>query len=76
MTVKELIEQLQTLDPDLHVFTAGYEGGYEDVVSVGGVKEIALNVHEEWYYGKHEDADTVYYVPDKDKHTIVKGIIL
>ena len=38
MTVKELIEQLQTLDPDLHVFTNGYEGGYEDVVSVGGAK--------------------------------------
>jgi len=76
MTVKELIEQLQTLDPDLHVFTNGYEGGYEDVVSVGGAKEIALDVHTEWYYGKHEDADTSYYVPDKTKHTIVKGIIL
>ena len=76
MTVKELIEQLQTLDPDLHVFTTGYEGGYEDVVSVGGAKEIALDVHTEWYYGKHEDADTSYYVPNKTKHTIVKGIIL
>ena len=76
MTVKELIEQLQTLDPDLHVFTNGYEGGYEDVVSVGGAKEIALDVHTEWYYGKHEDADTSYYVPNKTKHTIVKGIIL
>ena len=29
MTVKELIEQLQTLDPDLHVFVRGYEGGYD-----------------------------------------------
>jgi hypothetical protein len=76
MTVQELIEQLQTLDPDLHVFTNGYEGGYEDVVSVGSAKEIALDVHTEWYYGKHEDADTSYYVPDKTKHTIVKGIIL
>jgi hypothetical protein len=76
MTVKELIEQLQTLDPDLHVFTTGYEGGYEDVVSVGAAKEIALDVHTEWWYGKHEDADTSYYVPDKDKYTIVKGIIL
>ena len=76
MTIKELIEQLQTLDPDLHVFTNGYEGGYEDVVSVGGAKEIALDVHTEWWYGKHEDADTSYYVPDKDKYTIVKGIIL
>lgn len=76
MTVKELIEQLQTLDPDLHVFTTGYEGGFEDVVQVGNVKEFALNVHEEWYYGKHEEADILYYVPDKTKYTIVKGIIL
>jgi hypothetical protein len=38
--------------------------------------EIALNVHKEWYYGKHEEADTAYYVPDKSKHTIVKGVIL
>ena len=76
MTVKELIEQLQQLDPELHVFVRGYEGGYDDVIGISNVTEIALNVHEEWYYGKHEDADTAYYVPDKDKHTIVKGIIL
>jgi len=76
MTVKELIEQLQTLDPDLHVFVSGYEGGYDDAGPVGNVVDIALNVHEEWYYGKHEEADTAYYVPDKTKYTIVKGVIL
>lgn len=76
MTVKELIEQLQTLDPDLHVFVQGYEGGYNHAGPIGNVREIALDVHEEWYYGKHEDADSDYYVPDKSKHTIVKGIIL
>jgi hypothetical protein len=75
MTVKELIEQLQQLDPDLHVFTAGYEGGYNDVY-VGEEMEIALDVHEEWYYGKHEDASTEYHVPDKSKFKIVKGIVL
>jgi hypothetical protein len=75
MTVKELIEQLQQLDPDLHVFTAGYEGGYNDVY-IGEEMEIALDVHEEWYYGKHEDASTEYHVPDKSKFKIVKGIVL
>jgi hypothetical protein len=75
MTVKELIEQLQQLDPDLHVFTSGYEGGYNDVY-IGNEMEIALDVHEEWYYGKHEDASTEYHVPDKSKYKIVKGIIL
>ena len=72
MTVKELIEQLQMLDPDLHVFTAGYEGGYEDVVSVGDIKEIALSYHDEWYYGPHVEAEAEH----KDSYTIVKGIIL
>jgi hypothetical protein len=76
MTVKKLIEQLQQLDPDLHVFVRGYEGGYDDAGPISPVIEIALDVHEEWYYGKHEDADIDYYVPDKSKHTIVKGIIL
>ena len=75
MTVKELIEQLQQLDPDLHVFTSGYEAGFEDV-EISEIKDIALNVHEEWYYGKHEDANDTYYVSDKLKYTIVKGIIL
>ena len=76
MTVKELIEQLQTLDPELHVFVQGYEGGYNDAGPIGGVRDIALNVHTEWYYGRHEEADTQYYVKDKAKYTIVKGIIL
>ena len=30
MKVGELIEQLQQLDPELHVFVRGYEGGYDD----------------------------------------------
>jgi len=76
MIVKELIEQLQQLDPDLHVFTEGYEGGYNDLVTVSEIRDIALDVHTEWYYGKHEEVDNIYYVPDKTKYTIVKGLIL
>jgi hypothetical protein len=72
MTVKELIAELQTLDPDLHVFTSGYEGGYEDVVSVGDIKEIALSYHTQWYYGPHEEAEAEH----REKYTIVKGVIL
>jgi hypothetical protein len=72
MLVKELIEQLQTLDPDLHVFVSGYEGGYDDLNPSFVAKEIALDIHKEWYYGKHDDVDADF----KDKYTIVKGIIL
>jgi hypothetical protein len=73
MTVKELIEQLQQLDPDLHVFTVGYEGGYDNV-GISEVKEIALDVHEEWYYGRHEDVN--YSNNIRENYTIVKGIVL
>jgi len=72
MTVKELIEQLQTLNPDLHVFTSGYEGGYEDVVSVHNIREVALNYNTEWYYGPHIEAEAEH----KDSYTIVKGVVL
>lgn len=75
MTVKELIEKLQQLNPDLHVFVAGYEGGY-DYAGVSEEVEIALDVHEEWYYGKHESVDIDHYVSDKSKYKIVKGIVL
>jgi len=71
MTVKELIEKLQQLDPELHVFVDGYEGGYDDV-AVSEVKEIALNVHSEWYYGKHDNVDDDRFFDA----TIVKGVIL
>jgi len=77
MTVKELIEQLQQLDPDLHVFVQGYEGGFDHAGPIGDIKEIALDVHTEWYYGRHEEAKSLnIYTEDKSKHTIVKGIIL
>jgi hypothetical protein len=74
MTVKELIEQLQQLDPDLHVFVQGYEGGYDYAGPIGDVKEIALNYHDEWYYGKHEDVN--YFDIENGDYTIVKGIVL
>jgi hypothetical protein len=55
MTVKELIEKLQTVDPDLVVLTSGYEGGYEDVVFSEHVRDFNKNANTEWYYGPHEE---------------------
>lgn len=74
MTVKELIQKLSELDPELHVFTHGYEGGYSDVSDEFRQEIIALNYHEEWYYGKHEAIR--FIKKDKSKYQIVKGIIL
>jgi len=71
MTVKELIEQLQQLDSELHVFVDGYEGGYDDI-AISEVKDIALNVHKEWWYGQHDNANDDKFIDAK----IVKGIVL
>jgi hypothetical protein len=76
MTVKQLIEQLQQLDPDIHVMTEGYEGGYKDVCCNGDSMEVALNVHTQWYYGPHEQADDTYYIQDKSQYQIVKAIVI
>jgi hypothetical protein len=73
MTVKELIEQLQTLHPDLLVFTKGYEGGCDKLTSIGGIRDIALDYHTEWYYGKHESVENIWTHIENE---IVKGIIL
>jgi hypothetical protein len=73
MTVKELIEHLQTLDPDLRVFVKGYEGGVDDKTSIPEPVDITLDVHTEWYYGQHEYTSTGYEPANKQ---IVKGIVL
>jgi len=75
MKIKQLIEHLSKLDPELYIFVPGYEGGVDYVSIEGGVKEFALDVNEVWYYGKH----ALVVNEDKEKfinHQIVKGIIL
>jgi hypothetical protein len=62
MKVKELIEQLQKFDPELPVMIQGYEGGI-DAPEKPYQTPIRLNVHEEWYYGKHE----IHNVTDAEK---------
>jgi len=76
MTVKELITELQKLDPELHVFVRGYEGGVDDV----GIREpsnYALDYNTEGYYGSHEQVeDDELNNKEYKKYTIVKGIQL
>ena len=76
MTVKELIEQLSALEnQEAIVMTRGYEGGYDDMNYDIIETDMVLNVNSEWYYGKHERAENVYY-EDREKYEIVKAIIL
>jgi hypothetical protein len=53
MTVKELIEKLQSLDQKLPVFINGYEGGCNDLSDVEDI-EVVKDVNTKWYYGSHE----------------------
>lgn len=70
MKIRELIEKLQKFDPELPVMVEGYEGGI-DVPEEPYQTPIKLNVHEEWYYGKHE----VAHVTDTEKADSVAVII-
>jgi hypothetical protein len=62
MKVKQLIEMLQQFDPEMLVMVQGYEGGIDAPEKLYQTA-IRLNVHEEWYYGKHE----VHHVTDTEK---------
>ena len=55
MKVKNLIEELQKLDPELMVVKHGYEGGETEIDSVEIIK-LKLNQHTAWYYGEHEES--------------------
>jgi hypothetical protein len=73
MTVRELIEELNRLDPDLHVFVDGYEGGHSYPV-ISEERDVYLNVHQESWYGTHESK--LYMIDDVAKYKKVKGVIL
>jgi hypothetical protein len=75
MTVKELIEKLSTLDPDLYVLCHGYEGGFHFVDSPGEETTFCLDVNSEWYYGPHEKIGSVGE-ESRPNYKIVKGIVL
>jgi hypothetical protein len=55
MKVSELIEQLKAFDPDLMVVVDGYEGGVDEPEPPVEIL-LKLNVHKDWYYGKHDAA--------------------
>jgi hypothetical protein len=71
MTVKQLIEHLQTLDPELYIFRPGYEGGLEDIKGTSSVIHVELDHNKEWWYGPHEQVLSPEIFPNA-----VKGIKL
>jgi hypothetical protein len=76
MTVQELIDKLQQMDPTAEVYVTGYEGGYDDIHDLEPVR-VCKGFYEEWYYGDHEEYDVVRKGPaDPHSYEIAKGIVL
>ena len=78
MTVRQLIDKLNTIqDKDtIVVMTKGYEGGYNDIGDINPAPiDIALDVNNEWYYGKHETLDVID-PSNSVQYQIVRAIIL
>jgi len=86
MTVKELIEILSKIeDQEVRVMVRGYERGVDDIVIRNGIDNniivipaithVALDVNEQWYYGRHERVDDIDPSNSRE-YQIVKAIIL
>ena len=75
MKVKDLIQELQKLDPELLVVVAGYEGGVDELKNLTQYK-IELDAHKDWaFFGDHCALDNI-----EDRYslssTIVDGVKL
>lgn len=75
MTVEELINALQQYDPKLRVVMRGYEGGMNDIDFLRPM-QVALNVHDAWYYGKHEDADAWFVKESREPYTVENAVLI
>ena len=75
MKVKDLIQELQKLDPETLVVVAGYEGGVDEVKNLTQYK-IELNAYKDWaFFGDHRALDDI-----EDRYslssTVVDGVKL
>lgn len=81
MTVKELIESLSKIqDQNITVMVRGYKGGVDDIIIANAIDintpaivNVALNVNDEWYYGRHEVRNFDHQYKGRE---IVNAIIL
>ncbi len=69
MTVAQMIEQLQQLDPTLELFSRDYEAGCNPVTHIR-----MFHVYEEptyadsWYYGSHEETSSPEETKEKSAY--------
>ena len=58
MTIKELVTELNKFPEDCEVTVNGYEGGTNIINIVHEPRDLLLNQHVDWWYGKHEYRDS------------------
>jgi hypothetical protein len=81
MKIKELIAELQKLDPEISVVISGSRGGFEELREIKNTN-IVLHYHEAQYLGHAEEENWVYKpVLEKAEkegrpYTITKACIL
>ena len=75
MTVRELIEVLSKIeDQEVRVMVKGYERGVDDIEDrIPEIVNVALDVNEKWYYGRHE---VEYYDNNFKDKEVIKAIVL
>ena len=81
MTVQQLIKALSQIeDQNTKVMIRGYEGGVDELAIGSGIGNntpaivnVALDVNNEWYYGKHEVQQYSHEYTDKQ---IIQAIVL
>ncbi len=75
MKVKDLIQELQKLDPELLVVVAGYEGGVDELKNITQYK-IELDTYKDWaFFGDHAALDDIGHRYSLSS-TIVDGVKL
>jgi len=78
LKIKQLLEKLNGLDPELEIYLKGYEGGVVELRTVAEV-EVAKNYNVDWWYGPHEviryNGDLLVENKDTFKN-IEKGVYL
>ena len=77
MTVRELIEILSKIeDQEVRVMVRGYERGVKYIDNnTPAIIHVALDVNDEWYYGRHERVDDID-LSNSREYQIAKAIIL
>ena len=75
MKVKDLIQELQKLDPELLVVVAGYEGGVDELKNLTQYK-IELDAYKDWaFFGNHAALDDIGHRYSLSS-TVVDGVKL